>query len=393
MMDEVDNPYSPGAGRPPAALAGRDGPLKAWRVALDRVAADRGAQPVVLYGLRGVGKTVLLGRYAAQAREREWIVAKLEAGSGKSFRTSLSDELRAPLADLAALRGLGRRMLSGLKTAVSFFNGSVDAAGTWTVGLDLSAVQGGGADSGALESDLVKLLGDLSAAAAERGTAVAVLIDEAQDLTREELAALIAVAHRASQENWRILFALAGLPSLPRVLAEAKSYAERLFDYQHVEKLAEEPATSALVAPALQAGVTWHPEAVELVLARTGGYPYFLQQFGQDVWNAAPGPDHICLQDARVGAERGQAALDVGFYRARWDRATPGEKKYLTAMAADHDGNSSAGEVARRLGTTVQAQGPNRAKLIDKGLIYAPEHGVVAFTVPGMAGFISRQYS
>ncbi len=387
-MDPVLNPYSPGAGRPPAALVGRDRQSDAWRVSLARVDVGRTAQPVVLYGLRGVGKTVLLSGFAKTAAGREWIVAQVEAGAGKSLREALGEALHGPLADLAR-PSAGKRLLKALKTALSF-RASYDLSGTWNFGLDLASSAGGGADTGMLETDLGKLVRDLSGAAQEEGVGLAILIDEAQDLTRAELTAVCSAAHLSGQHGWPCLFALAGLPSLPRVLAEAKSYAERLFVFEHIEHLNEGLARKALTEPAAIEGVGWDPEAVNLIVRETSGYPYFLQQFGQDTWNDAPGPG-ITLADARVGAARGRAALDDGFFRARWDRATRAEQQYLRAMASDGDAGGSSGEVARRLGRGMNSLGPARASLIAKGLIYAPEHGVVAFTVPGMAGFIQRQ--
>jgi hypothetical protein len=387
-MDPVRNPYSPGAGRPPAALVGRDRQLEGWRIALDRVEAGRTAQPLVLYGLRGVGKTVLLTRFFNIARDRNWIVAQVEAGTGKSLREALGEALHAPLADLAR-PSAGKRLLKGLKTALSF-KASYDTGGTWNFGLDLTETAGGGADTGMLETDLNKLARDLSEAAEEEDVGLAILIDEAQDLTPAELTAVCSAAHVAGQHGWSCLFALAGLPSLPRVLAEAKSYAERLFAFEPIEHLTQNLARTALIEPAAIEDIGWDDDAITFLVQETSGYPYFLQQFGQDTWNEAPGPA-ITLADARVGAARGRAALDDGFFRARWDRATRAEQRYLRAMAADGDEGSSSGDVATRLGRSVNSFGPVRANLISKGLIFAPEHGIVAFTVPGMADFIQRQ--
>ncbi|WP_211882356.1 ATP-binding protein [Pseudarthrobacter albicanus] len=386
-MDPVLNPYSPGAGRKPAALVGRDHPRSNWTVALDRVEIGRSAQPFVLYGLRGVGKTVLLSDFRRAAVDREWLVAQVEAGAGKSLREALGEALHASLADLAR-PSAGRRLIKALKTALSF-KASYDPAGTWNFGLDLSGASGGGADTGVLETDLRKLIHDLAAAAEEEGVGLAILIDEAQDLKPSERVAICAIAHAAAQDDWRVLFALAGLPSLPRVLAEAKSYAER-FNYEKIEELRGSLASDALTKPAAEDGVGWEESAVELIVGESAGYPYFLQQFGQDTWNAAAGP-RITYDDARVGAANGRAALDSGFFRARWDRATRAEQGYLRAMAEDGDNGSSSGEIAARLGRSAASLGPIRASLIGKGLVYAPEHGVIAFTVPGMAGFIARQ--
>lgn len=387
-MDPVHNPYSPGAGRPPVALVGRDAQREAWRVALDRVDRGRTAQPVVLYGLRGVGKTVLLSGFTRTAQSREWIVAQVEAGAGKSLRQALGEALHAPLADRAR-PSAGSRLRMALKTAVSF-KASYDLSGTWNFGIDLAETPGGGADTGVLETDLSKLVRDLSAAAEEEGVGVALLIDEAQDLRPDELTAVCAIAHSAGQQAWPLLFALAGLPSLPRVLAEAKSYVERLFVFERIEHLSGDLARRALTEPAEGEGVAWDDDAVTFVVAETSGYPYFLQQFGQETWNGAPGPG-VTLADARLGAARGRAALDDGFFRVRWDCATRAEQRYLRSMAPDGDTGSSSREVARRLGGSGNSFGPARASLISKGLIYAPEHGVVAFTVPGMAEFIQRQ--
>ncbi len=386
-MDSSNNPYVPGAGRPPAALVGRDRPIDVWDVGLRRVEADRTAQPLVLYGLRGVGKTVLLSRLAKDAENRHWIVAQVEAGAGMSLRQALGEALHAPLSELAR-PSAGTRLLRALKTALSF-KASYDPSGTWNFGIDLSDSAGGGADSGTLDTDLKKLVGDLANATKDMSVGLAILIDEAQDLTLDELTAVCVAAHAAGQREWRVIFALAGLPSLPRVLAEAKSYAERLFYFENVKQLEHDSALKALLEPASDEGVEWETLAAEFVATETHGYPYFIQQFGQSTWEQA-GQTPITLADARAGVASGLASLDAGFFRSRWDRATPVEKKYLKAMAVDGDEGSSAGDIAARLSKTVSALGPARANLINKGLIYSKEHGFVAFTVPGMAAFIQR---
>ena len=343
---------------------------------------------MVLFGLRGVGKTVLLTELAQRARARGWITAKFEAGAGKALRPSLGEALHGPLSDLAR-PGVGLRMLRALKTALSF-KASYDTAGTWNFGLDLSGQPSGGADTGSIEADVAKLLKDVAAAAGEEGVGLALLVDEAQDLTAAELTALCAAIHLAGQDGWPLLVGLAGLPSLPRILAEAKSYSERLFEFEHIRELDENLARSALVEPAEAEDVAWEDEALALVVRETSGYPYFLQQLGQDTWNLAARTP-ITLADSRAGAERGRGALDTGFFRVRWDRATRAEQRYLRAMALDGDGGSQSGAVAVRVGKKVTSLGPVRASLIGKGLVYAPEHGVVAFTVPGMAAFVNRQ--
>jgi hypothetical protein len=386
-MDPVRNPYSPGAGRQPAALVGRDDALGAWETSLQRVEIGRTDQPVVLYGLRGVGKTVLLSEFRRQAVKREWIVAQVEAGSGKSLRELLGEALYAPLSDLAR-PGAGRRLLKSLKTALSF-KASYDATGTWTFGVDLAEASGGGADTGTLDTDLKKLINDLADAAEEEGVGLAILVDEAQDLSLEELATLCTIAHAAAQDNWRVLFAFAGLPSLPRILAEAKSYAER-FRYMKIQQLEIDVVAGALTIPAELEDAQWDDDAITVVVDASGRYPYFLQQFGQETWNVAAGPV-ITPHEAALGVAQGTNDLDNGFFRVRWDRATRAEQSYLRAMAIDSDEGSSSSEVASRLSRKPASLGPTRASLIAKGLIYAPEHGVVAFTVPGMVAFIGRQ--
>ena len=363
--------------------------METWRVALERVEHGRDARPMALYGLRGVGKTVLLSSFASSARERDWIVSKTEGSGGTSLRRSLGESLHAPLARLAR-PSAGRRLLQALRTALSF-KASYDSSGSWNFGLGVGDGSPAAAGTGVLDTDLTTLVHDLCEAATEEGVGVALLVDEVQDLSREELAALCLLAHTAGQEGWRLVVALAGLPSIPRVLTEAKSYAERLFEYRHVEALSDDQSREALLAPARGEGVGWDEDAVEHVVAATDGYPYFLQQFGQEAWNVAAGPTTIDLADARVGTATGLAALDAGFFRSRWERATRAEQQYLRSMAEDGDAGSATAAVASRVGRSARSVGPARAALITKGLVYPREHGVVAFTVPGMAGFIQRQ--
>lgn len=386
-MDQIRNPYVPGAGRKPAALVGRDSTLNAWSIALAR--AERGTtdQPFVLYGLRGVGKTVLLTQLRHDAENRGWMTAQIEAVSSRSLRTSLGEALYEPLSDLAR-PAAGARFLKALKTALSF-KASYDATGTWSFGLDLSETPGGGADSGLLDTDLKKIIKDVSLAAREEGIGLAILIDEAQELTEEELTTLAAVAQAAAQDDWPVLFALAGLPSLPQTLAEAKSYSER-FQFTNVERLSDAEAREAIAKPARDEDVEWAEAALDRVVEASGRYPYFIQQFGQEAWNRASGPG-VQLEDAELGVVAGQGHLDNGFFRARWDRATTKEKNYLRAMCPEGDSGVGSGEVATRMSSTIKSLGPTRGQLIHKGLIYAPDHGVVAFTVPGMAAFIARQ--
>lgn len=388
-MEHGTNPYSPGAGRKPTELVGRDQTLDRWKSSLQRIENGRDARSFCLYGLRGVGKTVLLAEFSREAKKHEWIVVKFEAGAGQTLRERLSLELHQVLADFAR-PGAKERMLKAFKTLASFKTTFDPNSGNFSFGIDLSDQPGGGADSGNLESDMFKLVHDVSSAAQDLGLGFTLLVDEAQDLEEEELAVLAAVTHRAGQEGWAFLAAVAGLPSLPRLFSEAKSYTERLFDYHEIRELPLDDARLALTSPAASEGIGWEDSARDYVINAASGYPYYIQQFGHDSWIAADsGP--ISLQDAQQGVEFGQRELDGGFFRSRWDRATTKEKEYLRAVAAEGNNSAMSSEVASRMGRKIESLGPARANLISKGIIYAPEHGVVAFTVPGMVEFINRQ--
>jgi len=386
-MDERNNPYSPGAGLRPAAFVGRDAELQDWSVALDRIENARSARPVVLHGLRGVGKTVLLGEFHQQAEDHKWVSVMIEANTGRTLREALARALYPVVRELVRPKA-GDKLKKALATFKAF-SVKVDASGAWSFGLDVAPAQGRG-DSGELETDLSELIKDLAEAAQEQNRGLAILIDEAQDLNNDELKALCAICHQGGQRGWPFLLALAGLPNLPKVLSEAKSYAERLFTYREITQLDQDAARQALTEPAAGEGVSWEEAAVSYVVKEARSYPYFLQEYGQATWNAAGGTT-LTYDDARVGAVSGQAHLDAGFYRARWERAAPAQRAYLQAMAQDGDGPSQSGEVAARLGKTPTGVGPIRDSLIKKGLIYSPEHGQIAYTVPGMADFIARQ--
>jgi AAA ATPase domain len=386
-MDERNNPYSPGAGLRPAALVGRDDELQDWSVALDRIENARSARPVVLHGLRGVGKTVLLGEFRQEAEDRKWVSVMIEANTGRPLREDLARALYPVVRELVRPKA-GAKFKKALATFKAF-SVKVDATGAWSFGLDVASAQGRG-DSGELETDLSELIKDLAEAAQEQNRGLAILIDEAQDLTGDELKALCAICHQGGQRGWPFLLALAGLPNLPKVLSEAKSYAERLFTYREITQLEQDAARLALTEPAAGEGVSWEEAAVSYVVTEARSYPYFLQEYGQATWNAAGGTT-LTYDDARVGAASGQAHLDAGFYRGRWERAAPAQRAYLEAMAQDGEGPSQSGEVAARLGKTPTGVGPIRDSLIKKGLIYSPEHGQIAYTVPGMADFIARQ--
>ncbi|HEY8300956.1 MAG TPA: ATP-binding protein [Jatrophihabitans sp.] len=383
-MDAVSNPYSPGAGLRPGLVAGRQDELDAFAAAAARAELARPTRGLMLTGLRGVGKTVLLNEMANHAEDKDWVVARLEVrpGGAQAALTQLTAELAR---GLRAKRG---NRLSDAATralrSVKSLSLTIDPSGAIAATTDLDAV-----GSGDLEVDLAAAIKDVSLAARELGTGVAVFIDEMQELDAPAMAALSAAAHAAGQRDAPSVLVGAGLPNLPGKLADAKSYAEWLFDYRPLGRLEGQTAVDALAVPAADAGARWASDALAEAVAAAGGYPYFLQQFGAATWEVAAGPD-ISVADARNGIRLGQSILDGGFFRARWDRATAAERRYMQAMAASGD-RARTPDVAAVLGREQRSLGPIRAGLIGKGLIYAPEYGVVAFTVPAMADFISRQ--
>ena len=390
-MDPVANPYSPGAGLRPRELAGRDREIERFDVLRRRAERALTSRSIVMTGLRGVGKTVLLNELADRARREGWIVGKVEGDrsrSGRPFREQVARTLNRALREATGASEIAGRIRRALATFKSF-SLRTDPTGGLAIGIEIDPERGR-ADTGSLDTDLTDLGIDLAAAATELGVGTALFIDEMQDLTRDELGAICQACHEAGQQEAQFYIVGAGLPSLPGVLADARSYAERLFDYWPIGALGASDAAAALTRPAAEAEVQWEDEAATVVVEGSAGYPYFLQEFGKAAWDFAPGPG-ITSADAVAGIQAGTDSLDHGFFSSRWERATPTERDYMRAMAADGDGPSQSGEVARRLGKISTSVGPTRAGLIHKGLVYAPEHGVVAFTVPGMADFINRQ--
>jgi hypothetical protein len=281
-------------------------------------------------------------------------------------------------------RGASARLVSALGSIASF------SAKLGVTGIDIGVnLNQGRADSGSIEVDLEELIEDLCGALAEKRTGLIFIIDEMQDLDDGLIAALLSAQHLANQREWPFYIAGAGLPHLPSVLAEARSYAERLFNYRSVGALTREAAESALVVPASRHGARFVPEAKDLLLDASGGYPYFLQEYGYAAWETAP-EKTVTMADARIAVAIGQAQLDQGFFPSRWKRATKAEKAFLRYMAVDGDGGSSTSELAKRAGTKQSSMTMTRSSLIDKGIIYAPALGVVAFTVPGMADYVQR---
>jgi len=388
-MEKKDNPYSPGAGRIPFALAGRENNIDDFIAAISRIEIGTDARPMALYGLRGIGKTVLLRDLYNRAKRKGWIAAYVEANPEKDIRSLLGEELEDVLADLAK-PGAGEAVLRAVKTAMSFIRFNVNSEGAFSFGVDLSAVSSSNAATGNISGDLGRVIRDLSLMCEKKNIGIALFFDEAQDFSAEDLRAINTLAHRASQERYRLVITVAGLPTLPGRLAETNSYAERLYHFSELRALDTEASRIALLAPSAAKGIEWEESAVSTVVEATAGFSYFIQEYGSAVWDMAE-TTPIMKADAENAKNAAIQQLDVGFFRSRWDRASDLQKSYMRAMAVDGDQSSQTANIAARLGVEVSALSPRRAELIAKGLIYSPQHGMVAFTVPQMAAFINRQ--
>jgi hypothetical protein len=388
-MHAALNPYSPGAGLRPPELVGRDAEIEAFDLVVARSRRALGTRSMILHGLRGVGKTVLLNQFRMQADAAEWLVVDVEGQTSVSGREGARRRLAREIALAARRLARGRSVSAAVQRAL----GTVTSFGVHfgNIGFDLgfSAVEGR-ADSGVIEIDLEELVEDLTPALREQNRALALFIDEVQDLDIELLSALLSVQHRAGQRGWPFVMVGAGLPNVPAKLTAARSYAERLFDYREIGSLPSGAAADALTVPAARSGVTFDSAALDLLIDASGGYPYYLQTYGAAAWDLAA-DRRITHDDAAAAVDRGNAELDSGFFPARWDHATPAERQYLVAMSDDPAGVSGTAVVASRLGAEPKGTSPARQGLIEKGIIYAPERGKVAFTVPNMGEFVRRQ--
>lgn len=387
-MDPIRNPYAPGAGTPPPELAGRDEFREKVRIALARIGAGRPAKSVLMVGLRGVGKTVLLDQLRKDAEAAGLQTMRVEAPESRSLPAILAPQLRQALLRLSRneqARDLAQRALRGLAGFVGALKVKFKDI---EVGIDFEP-EPGLADNGDLEHDLQDLFEVVGQAAARADTVMALFIDELQYVQEPELAALITALHRAAQSQLPITLVGAGLPQLPGQFGQAKSYAERLFDFETIGPLSPADAAAALVLPAQREGAAYAEDALARIVAQTQGYPYFIQEWGMQCWDAAAGPT-ITLQDVEAATVLVIAALDEGFFRVRFDRLAPSEKRYLRAMAALGAGPHRSGDVAGVLKRPVQAVAPTRAQLIKKGMIWSPSHGDTAFTVPLFDGFMRR---
>lgn len=386
-MDPLRNPYTPGAGTPPPALSGRESQLDQYRLLLGRLSNRRPEQSLLITGLRGVGKTVLLDTFEQIALDRRWFASFTEITSGSQLARIMATMSREAVLDLSRserVKDRGRRALGALKAF------AVAAPGGVEVRIDVDATPGV-ADSGDLGRDLGDLLIELgeTASAAERG--VVFLLDEAQFLTKREFEALIAGMHRASRKQLPVTVVGAGLPLLPRLAGEAKSYAERLFVFPRIGALPPPAARDALAGPAREEEVEFADDALKRIIELSEGYPYFLQQYGKHAWLVATFP-RVTRDDVEQAHRRVLEILDSDFFGVRLARTTEVERRYLRAMAELGDGAVPSGDVSRHAGyESTSETGPTRDALIKKGLLYSPEWGQLAFTVPMFAAYLRRQ--
>jgi hypothetical protein len=387
-MDPILNPYSPGAGAPPPDLAGRDKLREQVRVAIGRLRAGRSAKSVLMVGLRGVGKTVLLDQLRVDAEAEGVCTVRSETPENRSLPAVLAPQIRLALLHLNRVDAAKELVQRGLRALAGFSRTLKVKYGDLEVGFDAEP-EAGLADNGDLEIDLTTLLEQVGKAARGADTAVVLFIDELQYVPQDQFAALIAALHRCSQMKLPVTVVGAGLPQLRALAGEAKSYAERLFDFPSIGALTAAEAEQALRKPALEAGVEIDEAAVQEMLAQTKGYPYFLQEWGKCAWDVAKSSP-ITLEDVKRASIEAVAALDESFFRVRFDRLTPAEKKYLRAMAELGTGPHRSGDIAEEMGKHVTTLATMRQGLILKGMIWSPNHGDTAFTVPLFDEFMKR---
>jgi hypothetical protein len=397
-VDPIRNPYAPGAGQRPPELAGRDRELRQFEVTLERIAAGRPDRSMVLSGLRGVGKTVLLNALRSIAVGRAWGTGKIEARPDQSVRLPLAQAVHAAVREVAHRHRDPDRVdeVAAVLKAFALRTELRDRKATrqgWQPPVDVTAARGR-ADSGDLELDLVELFTDTASLARDLGVGIALFVDEMQDIGPEELGALCGACHEMSQQGAPLIVVGAGLPHLPVALAASRSYAERLFRYVAVDRLPREMAERAWTLPAATEDAAYEPKALDELYRLTDGYPYFVQAYGKATWDVAL-EDPIRWSDVMQAAPEAEAELAVGFFGARYDRATPAERDYMVAMADLGEGTDdrpvSTAEVARLLGRKPQSLSPARDGLIKKGLVFSGERGQVAFTVPHFGKFLRGQ--
>jgi hypothetical protein len=388
-VDPVRNPYAPGAGQRPPELAGREREIKQFEIVLERVARGRPERSMVLTGLRGVGKTVMLNNFRSMALQRLWGTGKMEARPDQSIRRPVASALHMAVRELAPRHRAPDRIEEFLGVLKAFALRDPKAPKGSSFGIDVPVARGR-ADSGDLEVDLTELLSDASSVAADLGVGIALFVDEMQDVPADDISALCAACHELSQAGGPLIVVGAGLPHLPSVLSASKSYSERLFRYSRIDRLEREAADTALIAPAEREDVWFEPEALDALYEAADGYPYFVQAYGKVTWDVAAGSP-ITPGDVQVAGPEAEGELAVGFFGSRYERATPAEREYMRAMAAIGDESVPTSSVAEELGRKPSSLSPARDGLIKKGLIYSSERGLIGFTVPHFGKFLRSQ--
>lgn len=387
-MDPRNNPFSPGAGTPPPELAGREKIIENVSIALHRIRNGLSAKSMLMVGLRGVGKTVLLNRLKNDAESEGLICVQFESPENKSLPAMLVPSLRVALYKLERVSAIGASLARATKALGSFISSVKIAYKGMEFGFSLDK-EVGVADTGDLDNDLSELLMAIGLAAKDRATAVVIFIDEIQYVPVEDLSALISALHACAQKQLPIVLVGAGLPQLVGNVGKAKSYAERLFDFPEISALTEQSVINALQRPVQLRGVTFSDEAIREIFNQTKGYPYFLQEWGSHCWLIAS-QNVITKQDVDDATRLVVTQLDSSFFRVRFDRCTPMEKNYMRAMAEINAPAPRSGDIASAMGKEVNQVGPLRQSLIKKGMIYSPAHGDTAFTVPLFAEYMKR---
>lgn len=388
-MDSIRNPFTPNAGATPEMIAGRDEQTRSFTILLERLRRGRTEQSMIMTGLRGVGKTVLLNEFADLARRAGWQVVEIEASKHDDdrFRQMMASLLRTALLQISPRKRWGERAQRAAEVLTAF-SLSITGEGTWGLTWDIEAAEGLG-DHGNLALDLTDVLVSIGEAAREHDRGVAILIDEVQFLNQVQLEALIQAMHKTVQRKLPVTFVGAGLPQIAELAGDAKSYAERLFRFPVIDSLTSEDAREALTAPAEREGVVFEDAAVAAALTITKGYPYFIQELGYQTWEIAEGAS-ISEEDVFSAKDAYLAKLDTSFFRVRLDRATPLQTAYMRAMAELGPEAQKAADVARIMNRESTQLGPTRAELIDMGLLFTPEHGYAAFTVPDFDQYMLR---
>jgi hypothetical protein len=384
--DPIQNPYPPGAGSRPPALTGRDAEIQAFRILIERIRHGRPEKSLLITGLRGVGKTVLLNAFRDVAESAGFKTGEAEVTHESGFRPMMARLGRRILMELNPAEKVKDKVLQAARVLKAF---TLKLPGGFEVGVDIDAIRGK-ADSGNLSEDLSDLLFALGEAARARRTGIVLLLDEIQFLERADLEALIASLHFATQRGLPVTVVGAGLPQLPKLAGEAKSYAERLFDFPMIDRLSSEAAREALVKPARDQGVEYAVDAMAEIVSFTDAYPYFLQEFGKHVWNLAD-DSPITLADVERAKPAVRSQLDENFFQVRVGRTTAAERRYISAMASLGRGPYKSGDIAAKLGTDSPRVAPLRNQLINKGLVYSPSHGITDFTVPQFDDFARRR--